>query len=67
MPYAPEHKQETRKRIVNSARRLFNRKGFAAVTIDDIMADAGLTRGGFYKHFNTKEELYADAVLSRDS
>jgi TetR/AcrR family transcriptional regulator, transcriptional repressor for nem operon len=63
MPYAPEHKLETRERIVKSARRLFNRKGFAEVTIDEIMADAGLTRGGFYKHFNAKEELYAEAIL----
>jgi TetR/AcrR family transcriptional regulator, transcriptional repressor for nem operon len=69
MPYSVEHKQQTRERIVKSARRLFNGKGFAEVTIDEIMADAGLTRGGFYKHFNTKEELYADAVrqfLCRD-
>ena len=57
MPYAPEHKQETRERIVKSARRLFNRKGFAEVTIEEIMADAGLTHGGFYKHFDAKEEL----------
>ena len=63
MPYRPGHKQETRERIVKSARRLFNRKGFAEVTIDEIMAGAGLTRGGFYKHFNAKEELYADAIL----
>jgi TetR/AcrR family transcriptional repressor of nem operon len=62
MPYSAEHKRETRERIVKSARRLFNGKGFAEVTIDEIMAHAGLTRGGFYKHFNTKEELYADAV-----
>jgi TetR/AcrR family transcriptional regulator, transcriptional repressor for nem operon len=63
MPYTPEHKEETRERIVRSARRLFNRRGFAEVTIDEIMADAGLTRGGFYHHFNTKEELYAAAIL----
>ena len=62
MPYLPKHKQETRERIVNSARRLFNRKGFTEVTIDEIMRHAGLTRGGFYKHFNTKEQLYAHAV-----
>jgi TetR/AcrR family transcriptional regulator, transcriptional repressor for nem operon len=62
MPYSAEHKRETRKRIVKSARRLFNGKGFSEVTIEEIMAHAGLTRGGFYKHFNTKEELYADAV-----
>jgi len=41
---------------------LFNRRGLAGVTIDEITADAGLTRGGFYKHFNTKEELYTEAI-----
>ena len=61
MPYAAEHKQETRKRIVQSARRLFNRRGFAEVSIDEIMEHAGLTRGGFYKHFDAKEGLYQEA------
>jgi TetR/AcrR family transcriptional repressor of nem operon len=62
MPHPPHQKSETRKRILQSARRLFNRSGFAGVSIEDIMADAGLTRGGFYKHFATKEELYAEAI-----
>lgn len=64
MPYSPEHKAKTRARIVEAARILFNRDGFAEVTIDQIMAEAGLTRGGFYNHFRTKEELYAEAVAS---
>ena len=63
MPYTAEHKQETRTRIIKSARRLFNRNGFAEVTIDEIMDDAGLTHGGFYKHFAAKEDLYQAAVL----
>lgn len=62
MPYSAEHKAKTRKRIVASARRLFNRRGMSDVSIDEIMADAGLTRGGFYNHFATKEELYAEAI-----
>jgi AcrR family transcriptional regulator len=62
MRYSPTQKQTTRERIVNSARRLFNRRGFSEVTIDEIMEHAGLTRGGFYRHFATKEQLYADAV-----
>ncbi len=62
MPHSPKHKQGTRERIVNSARRLFNRRGFTEVTIDQIMEHAGLTRGGFYRHFDTKEQLYAHAV-----
>jgi AcrR family transcriptional regulator len=63
MPYTAEHKQQTRKRIVQSARRLFNRNGFGAVSIQQIMEDAGLTHGGFYKHFAAKEDLYREAVL----
>ncbi len=64
MPYAPQHKEETRARIVECARRMFNRYGFEAVSIDQIMAGAGLTRGGFYHHFANKEELYSEAIGS---
>ena len=62
MPYSAKHKRESRERIIDSARRLFNRRGFTEVTIDQIMKHAGLTRGGFYRHFKAKEELYAQAV-----
>jgi TetR/AcrR family transcriptional repressor of nem operon len=64
MPYAPEHKEQTRARIVECARQMFNRYGFEAVSIDQIMASAGLTRGGFYHHFANKEELYSEAIAS---
>ena len=62
MPYSPEHKRETREKILESARRLFNRKGYSGVSIEEIMSAAGLTRGGFYRHFSGKDELYAAAV-----
>jgi TetR/AcrR family transcriptional regulator, transcriptional repressor for nem operon len=62
MPYSAKHKRETRQRILESARRLFNSKGFADVSIGEIMEDAGLTHGGFYRHFDDKSELYAEAV-----
>ena len=62
MPYRPDHKVETRQKIIESARQLLNRKGFAEVSIDEVMENAGLTRGGFYRHFKDKEELYAEAV-----
>ena len=62
MPYAPEHKRETRQKILESARRLFNRRGFSEVSIGEVMQHAGLTHGGFYRHFNDKDELYAEAV-----
>ncbi|MFC3650928.1 TetR/AcrR family transcriptional regulator [Dyella humi] len=64
MPYTTEHKQKTRARIVECARELFNRRGFSEVSIDEIMQHAGLTRGGFYNHFQTKEELFAEAIMA---
>lgn len=64
MPYTAEHKERTRARIVESARKLFNRHGFEQVSIETIMSEAGLTRGGFYNHFESKDELYAAAVAS---
>jgi len=64
MPYTAEHKERTRARIVESARKLFNRYGFEQVSIETIMSEAGLTRGGFYNHFGSKDELYSAAVAS---
>jgi AcrR family transcriptional regulator len=62
MAYPAEHRHLTKRKIVRSARRLFNRHGFDAVSIDDVMADAGLTRGSFYIYFETKGDLYAESV-----
>jgi AcrR family transcriptional regulator len=62
MPYAADHRHLTKQKIVRSARRLFNRHGFEAASIDDVMADAGLTRGSFYSYFESKGDLYAEAV-----
>jgi TetR/AcrR family transcriptional repressor of nem operon len=64
MPYTAEHKAQTRARIIEKARVMFNRHGFEQVSIDDIMREAGLTRGGFYNHFASKDELYSEAVRS---
>jgi AcrR family transcriptional regulator len=62
MPYSASHKLRTRQRILESARRLFNSKSFADVTITEVMRNAGLSHGGFYRHFRDKNELYAEAV-----
>lgn len=62
MPYAPEHRQRTRKRILRAARREMNRKGYGEASIDSIMAEAGLTRGGFYGHFRGKEDLFVEVL-----
>jgi TetR/AcrR family transcriptional regulator, transcriptional repressor for nem operon len=62
MPYPTGHREQVRKKIVGSARRLFNRSGFESVSVDSIMADAGLTRGGFYSYFDSKSDLYAEVL-----
>lgn len=62
MPLSKKHKSQTRLKIVDAARALFNRHGFNAVSIDMVMAQAGLTRGGFYNHFSSKDELFSEAV-----
>lgn len=62
MSYPADHRHLTKGKIVRSAQRLFNRRGFDAVSIDDVMGDAGLTRGCFYSYFKSKGDLYAEAV-----
>jgi TetR/AcrR family transcriptional repressor of nem operon len=62
MGYAPDHAACTRARILESARRLFKERGADGVTVDAVMADAGLTRGGFYAHFASKDDLFAQAL-----
>lgn len=64
MRYNSEHKIQTRAKIVEAARILFNRYGFDNVTIDQVMEASGLTRGGFYNHFKNKQDLYSEAVSS---
>ena len=62
MRYAPEHKAETRRRIVDRAAELFRRHGYDGVGIDRIMAAAELTRGGFYAHFRSKAALFREVL-----
>ena len=62
MPYPAGHREEIRKKIITSARKLFNRRGFENVSLNEIMAEAGLTRGGFYSYFESKSDLYAEAL-----
>ena len=57
-----EKASENRARIVEMASRLFREKGFDGVGLDAIMKEAGLTHGGFYGHFTSKEDLAAEAV-----
>lgn len=63
MRYSAEHKQETRERIVRTASRHFRRRGEGGVGIADLMSKLKLTHGGFYKHFESKDELLTEAIL----
>ena len=54
--------QENRARIVETASALFRERGYDGVSVADLMLAAGLTHGGFYKHFESKAELMAEAT-----
>jgi len=62
MPYPANHRPDMRRRIIDSARKLFNRYGFDNVGLKQIMAGAGLTHGGFYSYFRSKSDLYAEVL-----
>ena len=62
VPYSSEHKAKTRNDILNSARDLFSKRGFDSVTVNEVMEDCSLTRGAFYAHFNSKSDLYSEAL-----
>jgi len=62
MRYAPEHKAEVHQQIVSDASRQVRAEGLAGAAVAAIMRNSGLTHGGFYKHFQNKEELLTKSV-----
>ncbi|CAA9496316.1 MAG: Transcriptional regulator, AcrR family [uncultured Sphingomonadaceae bacterium] len=62
MRYSDQHKPQTRSRIVTAAARQLRIKGPDQLGVAAVMADAGLTHGGFYAHFGSKDDLIAEAV-----
>jgi len=62
MPYPVGHRAQVKRKIIDSARRLFNRHGFDNVSIQQIMSGAGMTHGGFYSYFRSKNDLYTKAL-----
>ena len=60
--YGSEHKEATRRRIVETAGRRLKRDGIDGSGIATLMADAGLTNGAFYAHFDSKDDLVATVV-----
>jgi TetR/AcrR family transcriptional regulator, transcriptional repressor for nem operon len=62
MRYEPEHKTQTRDRIVRNAARKLRAEGLRGPGVASVMRASGLTVGGFYKHFRSKDELLSDAI-----
>lgn len=62
MRYPAEQKAETREKILGAAARSFREHGSETNGIGQVMKELGLTKGGFYRHFDSKGDLYAEAV-----
>ena len=61
-----ERAQESRRKILESAREIFFRDGFEAANLDEVAQSAGIAKGTIYRHFESKAELYV-AVLSNNA
>jgi TetR/AcrR family transcriptional repressor of nem operon len=62
MRYDAEHKQKTREKVLKAAAKAIRADGPHRVGVADVMAKAGLTHGGFYAHFSSKDDLIAAAI-----
>jgi TetR/AcrR family transcriptional repressor of nem operon len=61
MKVSREQAAQNRERIIEAAAQLFRERGFEGIGVADLMKEAGLTHGGFYGHFSSKEDLIAEA------
>lgn len=62
MRYESDHKERTHRRIVESASRQFRAEGMNGPGVAKVMKASGLTVGGFYKHFTSRDALFAEAI-----
>src|ERR1700722_7325051 len=62
MRYQPQHKVKIHQTIVNDASRRLRAEGLAGAAVSTVMQDAGLTHGGFYKHFASKDDLLLESL-----
>jgi TetR/AcrR family transcriptional repressor of nem operon len=62
MRYRADHKEQSRAVIVRSAAAQLRARGVEAVRLEDVMRSAGMTNGGFYKHFSGKDEIIVEAI-----
>jgi TetR/AcrR family transcriptional regulator, transcriptional repressor for nem operon len=62
MRYSADHREKTRKKIVDTAGRAFRERGFDGIGVDGLMRSAELTSGAFYGHFDSKNEIFREVV-----
>jgi TetR/AcrR family transcriptional repressor of nem operon len=62
MRYSPEHKAQNHEKILSMAARAFRERGGDSSGIGTVMKKAGLKKGGFYRHFKSKDDLFVEAV-----
>jgi TetR/AcrR family transcriptional regulator, transcriptional repressor for nem operon len=62
MRYRPEHRVQIHQKIVKDASRRLRAEGLTGAAVSTVMRDAGLTHGGFYKHFESKDELLVESL-----
>ena len=62
MTWNKTHKKNTKERVLQSAAQLFTQEGYEKISINQVMEHAQLTRGAFYAHFDSKSDLYAQAI-----
>jgi len=62
MRYRPGHRVQTHQKIVKDASRRLRAEGLSGAAVSAVMRDAGLTHGGFYKHFGSKDELVLESL-----
>lgn len=64
MRYSSTQKEETRRHIIETAAAEFRAHGLDGIGVADLMKKAGLTHGGFYAHFESKDALFAEAITA---
>src|SRR5882757_6835567 len=62
MRYSPEHKAQNHERILSVAARSFRERGGDSIGVGTVMKKVGLKKGGFYRHFKSKDDLFVEAV-----
>ena len=62
MRYQPGHKAQVHRKILEDASRRVRAEGITGAAVSSVMRDAGLTHGGFYKHFGSKDDLLAESL-----